>query len=554
MTPTTAARAPELPAHATDVPAAPPQLAGDAEKQHRDEEEHNDEDDFEASPAHPRNWPASQRWTNCLVLALTGLLSTSGSSIFVPASSLVRDEYGVSQEIATLTTALFVLGLGAGPFFFAPISELYGRRPAYVLSMVGYVGMNLGCCFVKSLAGLIVLRFLAGFFGSSGPGLGVASVGDLFQPKERGRPVAIYAIGPMLGPVLGSIIGHYLVLPGLGTFRWPFRLMTILSGLNTLLIFFVVRESYAPVCERQWHAQRAAEEAGEGGLAKEERKMRAEKPSRAQAKEVVVRTFKRPPRMLLNPICALMSTCTTTPTSTQVSAASSSLPFAFASFAGSSCSLDLLFRLSSSLAQSMIYVFLVSFPLLYSRQDPPSGIFSYNWPESTSGLCYLGLGVGFLSAAATASTFADRIYKGLAKRYGNAGEPEYRLVLTQIGMLVFPLGLVIWAWTAQAETHWTGPVIGSAIFAFGLMLAFNSIQTWLVDAYSPYSAAAVAAATLLRSLTGTILPIFAPRLFVNLGYGWGGTLLALVTIPAVPVPILLFLVGGRLRERWKFRG
>ena len=81
---------------------------------------------------------------------------------------------------------------------------------------------------------------------------------------------------------------------------------------------------------------------------------------------------------------------------------------------------------------------------------------------------------GFLSAAAVASTYSDRIYKHCCKRYGNDGQPEYRLILTQCGMLFFPVGMLIWAWTAQAQTHWTGPLIGSALLAFALMLAFNS--------------------------------------------------------------------------------
>jgi hypothetical protein len=58
----------------------------------------------------------------------------------------------------------------------------------------------------------------------------------------------------------------------------------------------------------------------------------------------------------------------------------------------------------------------------------------------------------------------------------------------------------------------------------------NSIQNWIVDAFFPYSAAAMAAATLLRSITGCILPIFSQALFINLDYGWGGTLLALVSL------------------------
>lgn len=55
-------------------------------------------------------------------------------------------------------------------------------------------------------------------------------------------------------------------------------------------------------------------------------------------------------------------------------------------------------------------------------------------------------------------------------------------------------------------------------------------QNWIVDAFFPYSAAAMAAASLLRSISGCVLPIFADALFIKLGYGLGGTLLALISI------------------------
>jgi DHA1 family multidrug resistance protein-like MFS transporter len=56
----------------------------------------------------------------------------------VPASAIIQSEFNVRQrEVVTLTTALYVLGLGSGPFVFAPISELYGRQVAYTISMIG---------------------------------------------------------------------------------------------------------------------------------------------------------------------------------------------------------------------------------------------------------------------------------------------------------------------------------------------------------------------------------------------------------------------------------
>lgn len=83
--------------------------------------------------------------------------------------------------------------------------------------------------------------------------------------------------------------------------------------------------------------------------------------------------------------------------------------------------------------------------------------------------------------------------------------------------------------------------------------AFPHPQNFLVDCFFPYSAAATAASTLLRSVGGVLLPIFAPRMFVAIGYGWGATLLALVTLPIVPAPLVLFLYGARMREKWKFK-
>lgn len=74
------------------------------------------------------------------------------------------------------------------------------------------------------MATLIVLRFFCGVFGSSGPALGVATCADVsigatspraalthavqvWAPHERGRPVSLYAIGPMVSVVASRRAG-----------------------------------------------------------------------------------------------------------------------------------------------------------------------------------------------------------------------------------------------------------------------------------------------------------------------------------------------------------
>lgn len=119
-----------------------------------------------------------------------------------------------------------------------------------------------------------------------------------------------------------------------------------------------------------------------------------------QARDVLIRTFTRPPRMIVNPACALF--------------------VAFYAY-----------------IYSIIYVFLVSLSLLYARHDPPTALFSYNWAPAVSGLSYIGLGIGFFSSAITAANVQDRIYKYCSRKYGNDGLPEYRLIITQVSDVVF---------------------------------------------------------------------------------------------------------------------
>lgn len=42
-------------------------------------------------------------------------------------------------------------------------------------------------------------------------------------------------------------------------------------------------------------------------------------------------------------------------------------------------------------------------------------------------------------------------------------------------------------------------------------------------------------------------------MYESLGYGLGCTLLACVSLPAIPAPFVLFMLGDRMRDRWKFK-
>lgn len=71
---------------------------------------------------------------------------------------------------------------------------------------------------------------------------------------------------------------------------------------------------------------------------------------------------------------------------------------------------------------------------------------------------------------------------------------------------------------------------GIALVGAGIILNFQSIQTYVIDAFTLHAASALAAVTFLRSCAGFGFPLFAPTMYKVLGYGKGDTILACVAI------------------------
>lgn len=75
-----------------------------------------------------------------------------------------------------------------------------------------------------------------------------------------------------------------------------------------------------------------------------------------------------------------------------------------------------------------------------------------------------------------------------------------------------------------------------------------SINLYIVDTYGRYSASALAATKVLQSITGAVLPMAGPALYDQLGLGWGNTVLAFIALAFLPVPLLFYKYGEKLRN------
>jgi len=123
-------------------------------------------------------------------------------------------------------------------------------------------------------------------------------------------------------------------------------------------------------------------------------------------------------------------------------------------------------------------------------------------------LAFLGLAVGIAFGILVALYVTIRSTRPNKHNSDEVWNPEIRLPMSLVGCVAIPVGLFWFAWTNDPSLHWLISVAAQVPFGFGFVLVYISIQNYLVDAYTIYSASVLAANAMLRSIFGATFPLF----------------------------------------------
>lgn len=132
-------------------------------------------------PHHPQNWTMKKKAVIFTILVFNSLTATFASAVFSPAGTTVGMHFGVNQPTVTLGTSLFVLGYAIGPLFWAPFSELYGRKVPVVVAGTGFGIFMIAVAVGKDIQTVLICRFFAGLFGSCALTIVPAVFSDIFN-------------------------------------------------------------------------------------------------------------------------------------------------------------------------------------------------------------------------------------------------------------------------------------------------------------------------------------------------------------------------------------
>src|SRR5690606_11965288 len=108
------------------------------------------------------------------------------------------------------------------------------------------------------------------------------------------------------------------------------------------------------------------------------------------------------------------------------------------------------------------------------------------------------------------------------------------------------------AWSAGPNVHWMVPVSAGLTFGLAFCIIFMGVLNYLTDAYLIFSASAMAAASMCRSVWGAALPLAAKDMYAALGTQWATSILGFAAVGMSIIPFLFLKYGENIRANSKF--
>ena len=449
-----------------------------------------------------------------LMVTWAAFISPTSANIYFPALNPLEVDLGVSPTLINLTLTSYMIFQGLAPTVFGDLADMAGRRPAYILAFIVYLGANIGLALQNSYAALFILRCLQSTGSSGAIALGYGVVADISTSSERGKYMGMVGAGTMMGPAFGPVIGGILT-QFLG-WRSIFWFLVIVAGCFLVTFALTVPETSRNIVGNgsippqgwnmtilEWFRLRK-EQKSESSLSRTDT---AEGRRLAQAKLARGRKLQWP-----NPLKTVHI------------------------ILEKDVAVVLLYN---ALIYTTFYDMMASLPNLFQE------IYGFN--DLQIGLCYLPFGCGCALASFINGRMLDRNYKKVAQQIGFAIDrkhgdnlryfPIERARLEIIWPLLgFGLACVLcYGWVLEKNANLAAPLVLQFFIGLCVNGAFNVLSTLVVDLYPQSPSTATAANNLVRCLFGAGGTAIINIMIDRMGRGWCFTFLALVCIAAMPM-------------------
>lgn len=463
------------------------------------------------------------------IVIYIGFLGPMAGNIYIPALPLLQREFQVDSTTINSTVSVFMAVFSVGPLFWGMFADFAGRKFLYVISLSLLLIVNILLASVPAnIASLYILRVLQAFGSSSVIALGTGTVTDITSPKNRGKAVAYFMMGPNVGPIIAPIISGLILMRG-DHWRWLFGFTSIMSGIALLVVLSLLPETLRCIIgngDQRWKT--LGKENFEIGKDQEafEVSDTIQRPRIGLFQDIGVqkpvnngvqfqKLYPKPPKPTLTMYLRMMKF----------------LPMTISS-------------LSTALLFASYYAFSVTFAH-FLQSD-------YNLSMLAVGGAYVCPGVAMLLGSQTGGHLSDHLRRRWLRAHEGLLFPlEFRLVLQIWGILINTAGCIGYGWSIQRHYHLVVVLVFSALNAFGLTWSTNTTMTYLSELMSKRTAGAIAVSSFFRNVGATVSSAIINKLCLAMGVGWCFTGLGLCNLISLGAVLFLIKYGNYFHQEFK---
>ncbi|KAK8232391.1 major facilitator superfamily domain-containing protein [Phyllosticta capitalensis] len=442
---------------------------------------------------------------------LSAALASHAASAYSPAKEQLMEYWQIAAVPVLVGITTFTTGFALAPMAFAPLSEVFGRKPVFIYTGVLFVVCQICCGATSSYPGMLVAQFFAGVGGSTYSSMVGGVISDLYASNERNTPMALFSCAALFGVGTGAVASGFTAQ--YTTWRWVFYSQAIANGIlvGSFALFFsetrstvLLRRKASEFNALHKMAEQAAAAAGDADSIPRIRWKSREDEQRSSVAKLIKISVTRP-------FCLLFTE-----------------PVVF------------FFSLWAAFAWAVLYVALAAAPLVFST------VYGFSLSESNAILASMCVGSVMF---APLSIYQEKFARHLERL---PDTPEARLYFSCVESALLPVGLFVFAWTVNAAVHWIVPAIAIGIATMGIFSIYLAVFNYLSDTYGSVSSSTLAAQSFCRNGLGGVLTLVTKLMFTKMGYGPAGSCLGGIALALTLVPWALVFFGKEIRQRSRF--
>jgi EmrB/QacA subfamily drug resistance transporter len=177
-----------------------------------------------------------KKWALATVLLTMFFSSMNQTIVSTAMPTIVSDLNGFS--LYTWLFSSFMMASAITVPIYGKLSDVYGRKPFYIFGLIMFMIGSAVSGQARTMLELVLARGLQGIGAGAMMSMPRATIGDIFNPRERGRWMgvigAVFGLSSLLGPTIGGWITDTFSWRWIFYINLPFGLLALIGVLFSL--------------------------------------------------------------------------------------------------------------------------------------------------------------------------------------------------------------------------------------------------------------------------------------------------------------------------------